>query len=75
MHHPNVCTVTADSYEGAAGCNGTLRKSSVTIVYNHNMSNNAELNHKWNKPAAITDLLYISCTYTRLANGYDCVLS
>ena len=74
LYHLNVCTVTADSYEVAAGCNVTLHKSFVSIVYNHNMSSNAELNHKWNKPAAITNLLYIGCIYTRPANSHVCVL-
>jgi len=61
--------------EVAAGCNATLHESVVSIVYNHNMSSNAELNHTWNKQTAITNLLYINCTYTRLLNGYGCVLS
>jgi hypothetical protein len=48
MHQQNVCTVTADSYEVAAGCNVTLHESFVSILYYHNTSSNPELNHKWN---------------------------
>jgi uncharacterized protein YpbB len=48
MHHQNVCTVTTNSYEVAAGCNATLHESFVSALYYHNMSSNAELNHKWN---------------------------
>jgi len=51
------CQIIPHHSEVAAGCKATLHESVLSIVYNHNMSRNAEINHKWNKPAAIFDVL------------------